>query len=228
MDHFPEALDVVVGCARKTEVDRWERLFEVVGSPRELFERCLVLGKWRTAASYLLVLQNLEELDDAKVSLLSYCRKPRLTNEDAIRLLRLAINAKEYHLSKELLRFLHSIDETGAALQQAITEVGIVPDEVDKSAPAIKISESKEGLGPAEPAPPHVMPTPDPDRLARHVHIRNTERVSSPFQLSSPRLYESPPSPRTVIIPGQTPTAGTAGRIPDAPIVPDHEEEGSS
>lgn len=68
LDHFPEALDVVVGCARKTEVDRWERLFEVVGSPRELFERCLNLGKLRTAASYLLVLQNLEELDDATVS----------------------------------------------------------------------------------------------------------------------------------------------------------------
>jgi hypothetical protein len=68
LDHFPEALDVVVGCARKTEVDRWERLFAVVGSPRELFERCLTLGYWRTAASYLLVLQNQEELDDAKVS----------------------------------------------------------------------------------------------------------------------------------------------------------------
>lgn len=68
LDHFHEALDVVVGCARKTEVDRWERLFAVVGSPRELFERCLALKKWRTAASYLIVLQNLEQLDDAKVS----------------------------------------------------------------------------------------------------------------------------------------------------------------
>lgn len=70
LDHFPESMDVVVGCARKTEVDRWERLFAVVGSPRELFERCLSSGNWRTAASYLLVLQNLEELDDATVSLL--------------------------------------------------------------------------------------------------------------------------------------------------------------
>lgn len=69
LDHFNESLDVVVGCARKTEVDRWERLFAVVGNPRELFERCLAMGKWRTAASYLLVLQTLEESDDIAVSL---------------------------------------------------------------------------------------------------------------------------------------------------------------
>ena len=71
LDHFPESLDVVVGCARKTEVERWGLLFDVVGKPRELFERCLEAGSLRTAASYLLVLHNLEELDDAMVSLLS-------------------------------------------------------------------------------------------------------------------------------------------------------------
>jgi hypothetical protein len=68
LDHFDESLDVVVGCARKTEIDRWERLFEVVGEPRGLFECCLDGGKLRTAASYLLVLHNLEEGDGVKVS----------------------------------------------------------------------------------------------------------------------------------------------------------------
>jgi hypothetical protein len=67
LDHFPESLDVVVSCARKTEVERWGTLFDVVGKPRELFERCLEQGSIRTAASYLLVLHTLEELDDAKV-----------------------------------------------------------------------------------------------------------------------------------------------------------------
>lgn len=38
LDHFPQALDVVVGCARKTEVARWDFLFDVVGNPRDLFE----------------------------------------------------------------------------------------------------------------------------------------------------------------------------------------------
>lgn len=68
LDHFPESLDVVVGCARKTEVERWGMLFDVVGKPRGLFERCLEEGMLKTAAGYLLVLQNLEELDDIKVS----------------------------------------------------------------------------------------------------------------------------------------------------------------
>jgi hypothetical protein len=68
LDHFDESLEVVVGCARKTEIDRWERLFEVVGEPRGLFECCLDEGKLRTAASYLLVLHNLEEGDGVKVS----------------------------------------------------------------------------------------------------------------------------------------------------------------
>jgi len=38
LDHFDVALDVVVGCARKTEVTSWRRLFDVVGSPQYLFE----------------------------------------------------------------------------------------------------------------------------------------------------------------------------------------------
>lgn len=38
LDHFDVALDVVVSCARKTEVTRWPRLFDIVGKPRVLFE----------------------------------------------------------------------------------------------------------------------------------------------------------------------------------------------
>jgi RAB6A-GEF complex partner protein 1 len=38
LDHFPDSLQVVVACARKTEVARWSYLFDVVGKPRDLFE----------------------------------------------------------------------------------------------------------------------------------------------------------------------------------------------
>lgn len=38
LDHFDVALEVVVGCARKTEMTRWRRLFDIVGDPKTLFE----------------------------------------------------------------------------------------------------------------------------------------------------------------------------------------------
>jgi RAB6A-GEF complex partner protein 1 len=41
LDHFDVSLEVVVGCARKTEMTRWKRLFDAVGSPRTLFEVCI-------------------------------------------------------------------------------------------------------------------------------------------------------------------------------------------
>lgn len=110
LDHFPESLDVVVGCARKTEFEHWSLLFGVVGAPRDLYERCIASGALRSAASYLLVMHTLEEADDA---------------QDTVRLLRLAIEQDETQLCKELLRFLRSIDESGEALRRAITEVGI-------------------------------------------------------------------------------------------------------
>lgn len=42
LDYFDVSMDVVVGCARKIEVTRWPRLFDVVGSPKSLFEVCIV------------------------------------------------------------------------------------------------------------------------------------------------------------------------------------------
>jgi hypothetical protein len=38
LDFFDNALDVVVRCARKTEMTRWPRLFAVAGDPADLFE----------------------------------------------------------------------------------------------------------------------------------------------------------------------------------------------
>lgn len=48
-------------------------------------------------------------------------------NGDAIRLLRSAVAAQDWQLCREILRFLHSIDDTGAALQSALVETQIVP-----------------------------------------------------------------------------------------------------
>ena len=108
LDHFPQSLDVVVGCARKTEVERWKYLFDNVGAPRDLFEQCLEEGKLGTAAGYLLVLQNLEQLDDVG---------------DSVRLLRLATAAGDTSLCKDVVRFLRSIDQSGATLSAALEAI---------------------------------------------------------------------------------------------------------
>ncbi|TFK57640.1 RIC1-domain-containing protein [Heliocybe sulcata] len=111
LDHFDDSLDVVVRCARKTEMTRWRRLFDVVGSPKSLFEICLSTGRLKTAASYLLVLHTLEQLDES--------------NEDAHRLLKVAIQEEDWQLCRELIRFLRSIDESGSALQDALAKANI-------------------------------------------------------------------------------------------------------
>ncbi|KAH7883853.1 RIC1-domain-containing protein [Phlebopus sp. FC_14] len=114
LDHFDVALDVVVGCARKTEVTRWRRLFSTVGNPQSLFEICLASNRLKTAGSYLLVLHNLEQLNE--------------DNDDAIRLLRSAIDAQDWQLCRELLRFLHSVDDSGMALRRALADSKLSED----------------------------------------------------------------------------------------------------
>lgn len=115
LDHFDVSLDVVVGCARKIEMTRWPRLFEIVGDPKALFEICLESNRLKTAGSYLLVLHNLDHRDADGIS------------GDGTRLLRSAISEKDWHLCREILRFLRSVDENGSALRSVLAEVQIVP-----------------------------------------------------------------------------------------------------
>lgn len=108
LDHFDESLDVVVNCARKTEVARWDYLFSIVGQPRELFEVCLERGNYKAAGSYLLVLHNLETLEKSQ--------------EYTVRLLTVARREGWHRLCKDLLRFTRSLDDDGRALRAVIEQ----------------------------------------------------------------------------------------------------------
>ncbi|GAA5857221.1 hypothetical protein-domain-containing protein, partial [Rhodotorula babjevae] len=113
LDHFDDCLQVVVNCARKTEVTRWELLFRIAGKPRELFEKCIAAGFFKVAASYLLVLHNLEPIEQS--------------SKDTVRLLKVSMEAGEWTLCRELLRFLYSLDRTGKILHTALSESSALP-----------------------------------------------------------------------------------------------------
>jgi hypothetical protein len=68
-------------------------------------------GRLTSAASYLLVLHNIQQLEE--------------TCEDAVRLLSQAIETNSSDIAKDLMRFLRSIDEDGSVLKDVLNKVGI-------------------------------------------------------------------------------------------------------
>jgi RAB6A-GEF complex partner protein 1 len=79
-------------------------------------QTCLSSQRLRTAGSYLLVLHSLEQLDTG--------------HADAFRLLRGAVAAKDWQLCRELLRFLHSMDDSGAVLKEALAQPFMIEAQV--------------------------------------------------------------------------------------------------
>ena len=108
LSSFPDYLDIVVQCVRKTEVRSWRTLFAYLPSPQQLFEESLEKNLLKTAGGYLLVLQELET-----------------SSEQCIRLLQKAKEAGDWDLCKELGRFLMALDPSGDTLKDALGRLGI-------------------------------------------------------------------------------------------------------
>lgn len=106
LSSFPQYLDIVVQCTRKTEVRSWRTLFSNLPPPEELFEESLQKGNLKTAGGYLLVLHTFEEL--------------RSTGDQVVRLLQRAKDEGDWELCKELARFLMALDESGATLRSTL------------------------------------------------------------------------------------------------------------
>ncbi|KAK3740874.1 hypothetical protein RRG08_011336 [Elysia crispata] len=98
IQEFPEFLQTIVHCARKTEVALWPYLFSTVGNPKDLFEMCLLNKDLETAATYLIILQNLE--------------KPIVSRQLATILLDSALDRGTWELCRDLVRFLKAIDSS--------------------------------------------------------------------------------------------------------------------
>ena len=92
----------IVQCARKTEIALWPYLFNIVGPPKKLLQTCLDYHELDTAASYLLILQN---LDASSVS-----------RQYATKLLEAARKQGKWELSRDLDRFLRTIDPNDTEL----------------------------------------------------------------------------------------------------------------
>ncbi|KAL8760464.1 MAG: hypothetical protein Q9184_003362 [Pyrenodesmia sp. 2 TL-2023] len=113
LSSFPDYLDIVVQCTRKTEVRSWRTLFAYLPSPRDLFEESLKKELLKTAGGYLLVLHTFQELETS--------------SEQCTRLLRKAKKAGDWDLCKELARFLMALDESGEILRKALSQMDLEP-----------------------------------------------------------------------------------------------------
>lgn len=120
LSSFPDYLDILVQCTRKTEVRSWGTLYAHLPPPQELFRESLEKGLLKTAAGYLLVLHAVEELDTSSV----HC----------VLLLQRAKEAGDFELCQELARFLMALDESGDRLREALQQIdlnsstGILPN----------------------------------------------------------------------------------------------------
>ncbi|XP_034047532.1 RAB6A-GEF complex partner protein 1 isoform X2 [Thalassophryne amazonica] len=92
---FPLFLQTIVHCARKTEYALWNYLFAAVGNPKDLFEECLMAQDLDTAASYLIILQNMEV--------------PSVSRQHATLLFNTALEQGKWDLCRHMIRFLRAI-----------------------------------------------------------------------------------------------------------------------
>ncbi|CAF0822757.1 unnamed protein product [Adineta ricciae] len=95
---LPQFLRIISHCARKTEVALWPCLFStsIIGDPKKLFQQCLTDNDLETAASYLIILQNLE--------------KSEISQQFAQVLLEHSLENDKWELATDILRFIRSID----------------------------------------------------------------------------------------------------------------------
>ncbi|KAI8901209.1 RIC1-domain-containing protein [Globomyces pollinis-pini] len=95
INQFPKSLEIIVNCARKSEMALWPRFFSLVGDPKILYQKSLDCGLLGVATSYLIIIQTLEPLS--------------VSSQLAIQLLDKSLQSNDFETGSELYRFLRSI-----------------------------------------------------------------------------------------------------------------------
>ena len=128
LSSFPDYLDILVQCTRKTEVRSWHTLFAHLPPAQDLFEASLEKNLLKTAGGYLLVLHTFEDLDSS--------------SRQCMRLLQRAKEASDWELCKELARFLMALDTSGDTLRNALAKIDLALPATSASASTIAASAS--------------------------------------------------------------------------------------
>jgi hypothetical protein len=138
LSSFPQFLDIIVQCTRKTEVKAWRTLFAHLPPPTQLFEESLGRGLLKTARGYLLVCHTLDTEGEGvgleKGLLLERKSSAERAIESAreggqaMRLLTRAREEGDWELCRELARFLMALDREGRVLRDALEVVGLGRD----------------------------------------------------------------------------------------------------
>ena len=160
LSSFPNYLDILVQCTRKTEVRSWHTLFASLPPPQELFEESLRKGLLKTAGGYLLILHTFEERDSS--------------SEQCIHLLQRAKEAGDWDLCKELARFLMALDESGTTLRQAMERINF----------KLSNSESSSSRGPSNGATSFDSPQPGDSSMQKSLAIQGNKSENRVIETS--------------------------------------------
>lgn len=98
VQQFPQAAEIVISVARKTDAQLWPALFAAAGSPAVLCEGLLENGALQSAACSLLIVDHVEGRIKAHTL--------------AVRLLTASLSSGGYDLTTDLLRFLVPVGES--------------------------------------------------------------------------------------------------------------------
>lgn len=132
LSSFPQFLDILVQCTRKTEVKAWHTLFAHLPPPTQLFEESLARGLLKTAGGYLLVCHTLDTESEGLVLERKSSSERAIDSAkeggQAMRLLKQARQEGDWELCRELARFLMALDREGRVLREALEVVGLGRD----------------------------------------------------------------------------------------------------